>query len=416
MSRTTETDPPLYPSAAVTHAAAETGASDEAGIKPARSPWRRAVATALGVWGAAGLAYLLTNCMVWAIRSEAGPTLAGMLEVWDRWDTGHYVAIAMKGYDPQNESAAFFPFYPLLIRIFEPVLPGGGLAAALIVANVACIVALAFLHRLVEDLTDAVTARRTVFYLMVFPYAFFLCSAHNESVFLAFTLASLYCMRRGQWWVAGALGAFASATRQAGLLLGLAFVVEYMRQRRWRISGVRGDVLGVALIPFGTGAYALYCWHAFGDPLRFAHLQVLWGREPSWPWEGPMRALSIIREAAVDGAIFQPTIVFNVLDLAAVVAMVVLLVLSVVGPWRLNAESAYVVTFGFAGFLLVLVSPIGLGVPLHGAPRYALEVIPAFIVLARMCVRPTAERFYVMPAMALQALLLLAMFFGHWLA
>jgi hypothetical protein len=419
--------PPAQPTRAVgPEPAAETGGGTETEPKPRTAqadaptrpdrPWRRALANALSIWAAASVAYFFVNSLVWMMRSQAGPRLDGMLDVWNRWDARHYVTIAMKGYNPETENPAFFPVYPLLIRYLEPLLPGGGLAAGLIISHAACFGALTVLFRLVEDLWGEALASRTVMYLMAFPFAFFLVTPYNESVFLLFTVAALYCMRRGYWLSAGLWGSLASGTRQAGMLLAIAFVVEYLRQRGWRPRRIRLDALAVLLVPMGTVAFAGYSWSAFGDPLKFVHVQSAWGRQPTWPWIGTERAVGEITRASVDGAIFQPTVVLNVIDMAAVFVSLVLLVLAVVGPWRLGAESAYLTVMAFASLLLFLVSPIGLRVPLHGLPRYVLELLPAFIVLARMGANRHVERLYLVPAIAVQAVLLLGYFFDRWLA
>ena len=72
--------------------------------------------------------------------------------------------------------------------------------------------------------------------------------------------------------------------------------------------------------------------------------------------------------------------------------------------------------FCAVSFLVVLISPIGLDVPLHGVPRYVLETIPAFIVLAKMGRNPHVERFYLVPAMAVQGVLVLGFYYDLWLA
>ena len=385
-------------------------------VTRADRPWRRATGTGVSVWGAAALSYFLINCLTWMTRNEAGPPIADMLDVWNQWDTGHYVNIAQRGYDPATENPAFFPLYPLLMRILDPVLPGQTLSAGLIISNIACIASLAVLYRLTEDLFGPAMARRTTFYLMAYPFAFFLSAAYNESLFLLFSVASLYCMRRGHWWAAGLIGALASATRQAGVLLALAFVVEYLRQRDRRPFLVGWNVLAILLVPVGIIAYAIFCWQTMGDPLKFVNVQSAWGREANWPWEGAQRTIRIIEEAASNGAVFQPLVVLNVIDLLAVVVTLVLLVLSAVGPWRLSRESLFIVVFGYASLVLVLVSPIGLNVPLHGVPRYALEILPAFMVLARIGANRHAERFYVMPAIATQGVLVLAFYYDIWLS
>jgi hypothetical protein len=403
-----EDDQPPAPNGGRTAAAETTAAIDK--------PWKRAFVMGLSVWGAASLAYFLIETMTWMMRSEAGPQPSGFLEVWNQWDAGHYVTIALTGYNPETENPAFFPLYPLLIRYLEPVLPGGGTSAALIISHAACLAALTVLYRLVEDLHGGPLARRTVFYLMAFPFSFFLVAPYNESVFLLFTLASLYCMRKGYWWTAAMWGALASGTRQAGVLLALAFAYEYLRQRNWNPRLIRADVLAALFIPTGMVAFMIYSWQAFGDALKFVHVQVVWGREPTVPWQGMVRAVEEIQKASVDGYIFQPTVVQNVIDLSAALLGILMMGLATVGRWRLGAQSGYLVAFGWATLLLVLVSPIGLSVPLHGVPRYVIELIPAFIVLARMGANQHAERFYLMPAIAMQGVLVLGFYFDLWLA
>jgi Gpi18-like mannosyltransferase len=378
--------------------------------------WRPAITTAITVWGAAVIGYVLINGMVWMTRNESGPPFSGMIEVWDQWDTGHYVTIALTGYNAATENPAFFPLYSMVMRILEPVLPGGMLSAGLIISNVSCVVALVLFYRLVQDLAGQAMASRSVFYLMAYPFAFFLSAAYNEAFFLMFTVAALYFMRRSMWLLAGVMGAFASATRQAGVLLALAFAVEYLRQRDWNWRAVRADVLAIALVPVGVASYALYCWQAFGDPLKFVHVQAAWGRAATWPWLGTWRAMGTVVEAARGGAVFQPIIVLNVIDILSVLVTLTLLVLSVVGPWRLNRESLYLVVFSATSYLVILISPIGLSVPLHGLPRYVLETLPAFMVLARMGANRNLERLYVMPALLTQGVLLLTFYFDIWIA
>jgi hypothetical protein len=385
---------------------------------PADRPWRRAFGTAASVWAAASIGYFLVNGMTWMMLRQSGPRLGGALGVWDQWDTGHYIQIALFGYkNVAPESPAFFPLYPLMVRYLEPILPGGGLSAGLIISHAACLGALTILFRLVEDLFDVALARRTVVFLMAYPFAFFLVTAYNEAVFLFFSVAAFYLMRRGHWWAAGAVGALGSATRQAGVLLVVAFAVEYLRQRGWRLRDIRADALAVLVIPLGMASYAVWCWVAFGDPLYFLSVQSMWGREPRLPWEGSVAAIQeILRATDGNGAIFAPVVVFNVIDLLAVVVTGTLLVLSVVGPWKLGRESAFLVATAALGYLAILISPLGRNVPLHSAPRYMLEMLPAYIVLARMCGRAHLERLYLMPALLTQGVFVLAFYFDYWIA
>ena len=95
------------------------------------------------------------------------------------------------------------------------------------------------------------------------------------------------------------------------------------------------------VIPLGMASYAVWCWLAFGDPLYFLHGPVHVGTRAERCRGRARWAPSRRSAAAIDGngAIFQPIVVFNVIDLLAVVVTGMLLVLSVVGPWRLGRES-----------------------------------------------------------------------------
>jgi Mannosyltransferase (PIG-V) len=384
---------------------------------PTDQPWRRAFLTGFTTWAAAQVTYLLVNAMVWMTRSEGGPPVGGLLEVWNRWDTGHYVTIALTGYNPASENGAFFPLYPMIMKVLEPVLPGGMLAAGLIVAWAACVAALTVIYRLTEDLLGTATAQRTALYVMAFPFAFYLCAAYNESLFLALAAASLYCMRRQHWWLAGMWAGFASGTRQAGILLAVAFVFEYLRRREFRLSKLTANAAAILLVPVGLLGYVVYSAFKFDDPLKFVHIQAFWGRTSTVPWDGVVRTIEQIAQASSGGAIFQPIMILDVVDLVSVPVTIALLVLSVVGRWKLGPEAWYLVAFAAVGFLLALTSPLGLNYPpLHGVPRYAIEALPAFMVVARMGANRVIERFYLLPAMGVQIALLIAFFNGIWLS
>ena len=74
--------------------------------------------------------------------SKRVPDFSTIFLQWNGWDAGHYVRIAESGYHLGPGFPAFFPLYPLLVHIADALLPGGALAAALIVANLAAFGAL----------------------------------------------------------------------------------------------------------------------------------------------------------------------------------------------------------------------------------------------------------------------------------
>ena len=150
----------------------------------------------------------------------------------ERQDALWFLRIATDGYRTDDNSAAFFPLYPLAIRAVA-LLPGvGPLGAALLVSNAALFGALVVLHALTRlELGDA-HARRSLLLVALFPTACFLLAPYTESLFLLLSLLAFWYARRDRWALAALAGAGAALTRSVGLVLILALWVEAVRQ--WR--------------------------------------------------------------------------------------------------------------------------------------------------------------------------------------
>ena len=380
---------------------------------PTDGGWRRSWLIGLATWASAVATYVAVTALSFMVTDRAGPSLSRLYEVWDHWDTGHYMRIATIGYTADRpDTHAFFPLYPLLLRTVDWVLPGPTLAATLLLANALLVPALAVLHRFVTETIDRPLADRTLLVLMAWPAAFFLSAGYNASLFLLLSVSVLYCLRRRAWWWAGLLGGLASATRLAGVLLVLAFAVEYLRVRGWRWRAVRWDAAAVLLVPVGVVAFATYCWVALDDPFAFSRAQDHWGRRMAAPWVGVGDAVRLILHRPP----LEPGALHNLIDLVAVVAAVTLLVLAAVGRWRLGAEYHAALVYSAASILLVLVGPVGGAFPLQGVVRYAMELVPAFVVLARMTAGRVGERLYLLPAVGIQAVFLLTFLNNVWVS
>ncbi|MEX2274920.1 MAG: hypothetical protein WEA10_05075 [Actinomycetota bacterium] len=114
--------------------------------------------------------------------------------------------------------------------------------------------------------------------LAVFPTAFFLVAPYSEAPFLLFALLAFWGARRERWWVAGLAGAAAALTRNVGLLLVPALVIEAVH--RWRTDGGRlAPRLAGAVAPAaGTLAYFAYWASRTGDWLEPLTVQTTWQR------------------------------------------------------------------------------------------------------------------------------------------
>jgi hypothetical protein len=410
----------------------------ESGGSGPDSPWRRAVRAAGQLWVISHVGYaVLFTVAFWS--SGRAPGLRNVLSPWNQWDSTWFVRVATEGYTDQHCDtagckAAFFPLYPMLVRGVNVVLPGGALPAALVVSSVTMFAALAVLYRLLDSEFGDAVADRALWYLIAFPTAFFLAIGYNESLFLLLAAAAVYRMRRGDWLSAGLLGGLAGATRSVGLLLLVPFVFEYVRQngRRNRLfrpvrpvvrrpevqapGGFRPSALAALLIPAGLGAFMLYTWATMHDAFAFAHAQRQWGRKVDWPWVSFVQTARNLRHTH---PLLSPNGAHLILELWVALAVIILLVLAFVGPWRLRRDQWALPVFGAALALAMISVPSfrpDTPFPLMSSPRLALEVFPAFVVLARIGANRTFDRLYLLVALSLQGAAVVQFLNGGWVS
>lgn len=399
------------PSAAGVRTAGESGSG--------AGRWRRAVLSGLAVFAASRAGAAAVSAFAW-IGDPARPggpsrTIGHVARLWaTRYDSPWFIQIAEHGYprSPDAAHAAFFPLYPLLIRLFTPLCLGRAWASALLVANAALLAALVVLFRLTEHELGRAAAGRAAFYLVAFPTGFFLGAAYNEGLFIGLAAASVYCLRRGHWWWAGALGGLAATTRSAGILLLGAFALEYVRvhRRSWR-----PDAAAALLVPLGLAGVMAVDRHAYGDALAFSHAQAAhWGRHLAWPWVAPLNAARALRDP------FTEIWTHNVLELATVALLAVLLVLCLAGPWRLRRDQLVLPLFGAALLIFMISFPsrytADIPYPLYSASRIGLEVFPAFMLLGRVGARPWLDRIVLATFLSVQGLLAAYFLHSGWVA
>src|SRR5437870_1747242 len=120
------------------------------------------------------------------------------------------------------------------------------LIAGLLISEIAGLVLLIVLYRLVQEDFDQERAFHTVLYLSIFPSAFFLAAGYNEALFICLTVLSFYCMRHGQWWLAGLFGLFAN-------LILLSFIGPWKFPGKLRLYSIYAAILYLFLQLFPTG-------------------------------------------------------------------------------------------------------------------------------------------------------------------
>lgn len=336
-----------------------------------------------------------------------------LLDVFgSRWDTGFYVSIAEEGYVYEGAdlpSVAFFPLLPLMMRALTP-LTGDALVAGILVSNTALLLAAVLFYRLVAEGEgeegDSRMADRAVWYLLIFPAAFFGMAIYTESLFLLFAIGALYFARRGCWEIAALLGVAGAMTRLMGLLIAVMLLVEWWQQRRSEGVERRPPVLALlapAAVPLGTAAFMAYLWRTFGDPLAFVRGAAAWARQP----QSPLQLLGGLLERPAGGwgaALLAGRVHLN--DWLDVGFVALFLVLGLVLLYRRRWSEGVFVTLG-----VVLSLSSGL---LMSQRRYMWVLFPAFIVLARWGERPGMDRLITTVSLLLLALFTALFANGYW--
>ena len=212
-----------------------------------------------------------------------------------RWDASNYVTIAQNGYVNTGNDAnfiVFFPFYPLLIRLFTFSFDYASISA-LAIANVASLVAFFYLYKLSKLEFNEGAALKAVLFLSVFPTAYFLSAPYTEGLFFALIISCFYYARIGRWELAGLLSLLASLTRLAGLLLLPALIIEYYHQKRWRLCKTKKDFIFVFSALTGFFIYLLINIFVTGNPFSFMEIEAthwhntldpLTGLNRAWYW------------------------------------------------------------------------------------------------------------------------------------
>lgn len=315
------------------------------------------------------LSYFFSYMSYETLLNKPVPSL---LDVWNKWDSPSYLDIAENGYrkfgDEMWVRIVFFPLYPLFIHLFAIVFENYKLSA-LVVSNLAYALACFYLYRLVLRSYTEEAAVRSVFYMSVFPTAYFFHAGYTESLFLALTIASFYYAKENRWLAAGLFGMLASATRITGIFLAPALLIEYLFQKEFRIKKLKLNFFYLGLIPIGFIAYLVINYITFENAFAFLKAEKeYWNKTLTPPWSGLFGSWNYIRwKDAAPGyrlMIGWAEFVFGIFGLLCTIWAFIRLRVSY-GIYMLLTWTAATST----SFLL-------------SVPRYTLSMFPLFILLA----------------------------------
>ncbi|WP_330348581.1 hypothetical protein [Streptomyces sp. NBC_00582] len=225
---------------------------------------------------------------------KKNPRFGGGAHWWDvlaTWDGWWYLQVAEKGYDPrpleplapgglftvQQNSVAFFPLYPGLIRGVSEATGLGLYGSAILVSVLASFVAAAGIYAVVAALAGVRAGTIAAGLWAVVPGAGVEWAVYSESVFVAIAAWCCYCVMRKRWVAAGLLAFLAGLNRPTSAALigavGLAAIVTLARRESRREQGVAGPVYAMIAAPLGLLTYIAWVGLSMGDLTAYFTLQ-----------------------------------------------------------------------------------------------------------------------------------------------
>ena len=352
-------------------------------------PWRLIATEAAKIWlvWQAILLALTYFALTFTTSAQTHPqapvaTPATLISAWVRHDSAWYIGIATHGYTTLA-SSAFFPLYPLLIRLVTPLAFGNASVAAFVVARLAeygvCagVLALAWQelgHRLPS-------ARLALAITLVYPLSLFLSAAYAESLLLCCAAFALLFLRRHAWGWAALAALLAALAHPRGFVLFVPLAWEWVWTERpwlrWRTWATwRGGVLALGAVPAAFVLLAGFIWLPVGgSPFSIARAEALYGHVSLAPWY-VFRLMFGIFHRSAGGSFAQA---HNLSDVGLVMAFAVVIA---IGAWR-RALPASLALYSAALVVLAVASPVpDLVDPFVSAGRYMVVAVPVFVMLA----------------------------------
>ncbi len=243
--------------------------------------WRQALTVILATFVASRLLLVAIAAIVELALPLAGArpgfTSRPVLSSLTGGDAVFLLGIAADGYHAAPLHGlyldwAFFPFYPVVVRVVSVLTFGDLAVAGLLVSNVATLAASWLLYRLGVPRLGHRRALLAVVYALIAPGAVAFGMAYTDSLFLALTLAAVLAAERGRWGMMGIAYGLATITRVPGIILGvpLLFVVLSAGKPTWRA------LLPLALGPLALAGFTYYLWNRFGVWFAFLQAQTPW--------------------------------------------------------------------------------------------------------------------------------------------
>lgn len=284
---------------------------------------------------------------------------SNFFDLWVRWDGPHYVEIAKNGYQTQGEPAlfiVFYPLYPFLIKFLTFITQNFNTSAILVSTFFSFTTAIVLYELTLLDFDEKV-ATMAVWFLNIFPLSYFLQASYTESLFLTFTMLTIYLYRKRKFVDAGVSGMLSTITRVNGILLIPLLLFEGKFGKK--------NLITLLLSPIGFLIYLLINFLTYGEPFYFTKpLQNNWFKKFELPWVGINNLINFTKSQTGD---------YYYLFTGEIIVIPIILFFAIFTYFKIRKS------YGIYMFLnLILFTSTSF---IMSTPRYAMALFPIYIAL-----------------------------------
>ncbi|HEX8976610.1 MAG TPA: mannosyltransferase family protein [Solirubrobacteraceae bacterium] len=306
------------------------------------------------------------------------------------WDGLWYREVANHGYldhvSYAQTTLGFFPLFPLVIWLVEPIIMvltgqdaiGAASLAGVLISTVGGGVTSYFCYRLATGWWGRETARKATVLLIIFPGSVVFSMVYSEGLLLPLAAACLLALERRRWLLAGLLAGVATAVQPTGLALipvcALSAGLEW-RRHGYSFATLRRVVVAPLLSTVGVVSFAVFLWLWTGSPLANYEAQ-----HHGWGEKTDLLALVHLTVTLVNQISFDhfnhPTINLNlVVGLIGAFLLIGMLYMLAHERRRVSTEAlAWTAGISFLALTSEFVPP---------NPRLLITAFPAVMVAAR---------------------------------
>jgi len=242
-------------------------------------------------------------------------------------DVTWYLQIANDGYTVKPFSVvekanwAFYPLWPMAMRLGSFLTGGNTFVAGLILANLIFLIAIVYLYKLINiDFSKKIAYLATIL-VIIFPASYFYSRPGPESLFLLLNVLSLFFAKKDRWFWAGLYAGLATVTRLQGILLLFPLLFIYYQQYRQKKSH-NINALSLLLVPIFYTLFLLHLYSITGNFLASFGIQQTWDSRLEFPFKAMIQFVLSPNFISYYGWDLSPvSFLFMILGTALVIAI-----------------------------------------------------------------------------------------------